>query len=499
MCSFLFNFYNFANYFQQFHTMSFNSIEFLIFLPVVFLLYWFVFKSTKKQNLLIVAASYIFYGWWDWRFLILIAITSICSYASGLLIENWEGKRRWQKTVSATNIVLNISILAIFKYYNFFVNSLNDGFAAIGLTLDWPTANIILPVGISFYTFQALSYSIDVYRRKIAPERDLVAFCAFISFFPQLVAGPIERATRLLPQFIKSRTFDYSKAVDGCRQMLWGFFKKLVIADSIAEIVDGVWAGYLHYTSLNLVLCSILFSFQIYCDFSGYSDIAIGCARLFGINLTRNFNIPYLSRSLPEFWRRWHISLMSWFRDYVYFPLGGSRRSLGRTIFNTFVVFFISGLWHGADWSFVLWGLFHAVFISLYRFVPLKSKFEHNVGANRLLPTFKELVMIAFTFALVTFGWILFRAPNVSLAFDFMSHLCDKSILCFDNLIGKWPLVMCMGLMVVEWMQRDKQHVLQLSGKFFAKRWIRWILYVSIAMYALLVPCSQQDFIYFQF
>ena len=492
-------FYNFANYFQQNHTMSFNSIEFLIFLPLVFLLYWFVFKSTKKQNLLIVVASYVFYGWWDWRFLILIAITTLCSYASGLLIELWKGKRRWQKAVSVCNIVLNISILAVFKYYNFFVNSLNNVFAVLGLTLDWPTANIILPVGISFYTFQALSYSIDVYRQKISPVRDIVAFCAFISFFPQLVAGPIERATRLLPQFVNTRTFDYGKAVDGCRQMLWGFFKKLVIADSIAEIVDGVWAGYSHYTSLNLVLCSILFSFQIYCDFSGYSDIAIGCARLFGINLTRNFNIPYLSRSLPEFWRRWHISLMSWFRDYVYFPLGGSKRGLGRTISNTFVVFFISGLWHGAEWSFVLWGLFHAVFISLYRILPLKSKFEHNVGGNRLLPTFKELAMIAFTFALVTFGWILFRAPNVSLAFDFMSHLCDKSILCFDNLIGKWPLVMCMGLMVVEWIQRDKQHVLQLSGKFFAKRWIRWMLYVSLAMYALLVPCSQQDFIYFQF
>ena len=499
MCGFHLIFYNFANYFQKNHIMSFNSIEFLIFLPLVFLLYWFVFKSTKKQNLLIVVASYVFYGWWEWRFLILIAITTLCSYASGLLIELWKGKRRWQKAVSVCNIVLNISILAVFKYYNFFVNSLNDVFAVLGLTLDWPTANIILPVGISFYTFQALSYSIDVYRQKISPVRDIVAFCAFISFFPQLVAGPIERATRLLPQFVNTRTFDYGKAVDGCRQMLWGFFKKLVIADSIAEIVDGVWASYSHYTSLNLVLCSILFSFQIYCDFSGYSDIAIGCARLFGINLTRNFNIPYLSRSLPEFWRRWHISLMSWFRDYVYFPLGGSRHGLSRTVFNTFVVFFISGLWHGADWSFVLWGLFHATIISLYRFLPVKSKFEHNIGYNRLLPTIKELVMIAFTFSLVTFGWILFRAPNVSLAFDFISHLCDKSILCFDNLIGKWPLVMCMGLMVVEWMQRDKQHVLQLSDKFFAKRWIRWILYVSIAMYALLVPCSQQDFIYFQF
>ena len=224
--------------------MSFNSIEFIIFLPIVFLLYWFVFKKTKKQNLLIVAASYMFYGWWDWRFLILIAVTSLCSYASGLLIERWEGRRRWQKATSAANIVLNISILAVFKYYNFFINSLNGVFAALGMTLDWPTANIILPVGISFYTFQALSYSIDVYRKKIATEHDIVAFFAFISFFPQLVAGPIERATNLLPQFVKSRAFDYSKAVDGCRQMLWGFFKKLIIADSCAEIVNDVWSNY---------------------------------------------------------------------------------------------------------------------------------------------------------------------------------------------------------------------------------------------------------------
>lgn len=281
--------------------MSFNSIEFIIFLPLVFLLYWFVFKGTKKQNLLIVVASYVFYGWWDWRFLVLIAITTLCSYASGLLIARCEGKRRCQKAVSAANIVLNLSILAVFKYYNFFITSLNDVFATLGLTLDWPTASIILPVGISFYTFQALSYSIDVYRKKIEPVRDVVAFFAFISFFPQLVAGPIERATNLLPQFVKPRTFDYGKAVDGCRQMLWGFFKKLIIADSIAGVVDGVWTTYANQSAFTLVICSILFSFQIYCDFSGYSDIAIGCARLFGINLSRNFDIPYLSRSLPEF------------------------------------------------------------------------------------------------------------------------------------------------------------------------------------------------------
>lgn len=479
--------------------MSFNSIEFILFLPLVFLLYWFVFKSTRKQNLLIVAASYVFYGWWDWRFLILIAITTFCSYASGVLIERWEGQRGRQKAVSAANIILNISILATFKYYNFFVNSLNDIFASLGMALDWPTARIILPVGISFYTFQALSYSIDVYRKKIEPQHDIVAFFAFISFFPQLVAGPIERATNLLPQFVKSRYFDYGKAVDGCRQMLWGFFKKLVVADTCASIVNSVWSDYSQYSALNLVLCCVLFSFQVYCDFSGYSDIAIGCARLFGINLMRNFNYPYFSRNIPEFWRRWHISLMSWFRDYVYFPMGGSRCPLWRTVFNTYVVFIISGLWHGADWTFVLYGCYHATLCSAYRFLPLKSKFEHNVGHNRLLPSLKEVGMMTLTFILVTAGRILFRAQNVAMAGDFFSHICDKSLFCFDNIIGKWPLLLCVGLVVVEWIQRDKQHVLQLTGSVFKPRWVRWMLYLGIALFTLLGQGAQQDFIYFQF
>ena len=479
--------------------MSFNSIEFILFLPLVFLLYWFVFKSTRKQNLLIVVASYVFYGWWDWRFLILIAITTFCSYASGILIERWEGQRGKQKAISAANIILNIAILATFKYYNFFVNSLNDIFASLGMSLDWPTARIILPVGISFYTFQALSYSIDVYRKKIEPQHDIVAFFAFISFFPQLVAGPIERATNLLPQFVDSRKFDYVKAVDGCRQMLWGFFKKLVVADTCASIVNSVWSDYSEYSALNLVLCCVLFSFQVYCDFSGYSDIAIGCARLFGINLMRNFNYPYFSRNIPEFWRRWHISLMSWFRDYVYFPLGGSRCPLWRTVFNTYVVFIISGLWHGADWTFVLYGCYHATLCSLYRFLSLKSKFEHNVGYNRLLPSIKELGMMVLTFILVSAGRILFRAQNVAMAGDFFSHICDKSLFCFDNIIGKWPLLLCVGLVIVEWIQRDKQHVLQLTGGVFKLRWVRWTLYLGIALFTLLGQGAQQDFIYFQF
>lgn len=305
--------------------MLFNSFEFLIFLPIVFLLYWFIFRERRWQNLLVVVASYVFYGWWDWRFLLLIALTSLCSYGSGLMLEHYEGQRRRQQMVNAINIVLNLSILGVFKYYNFFIENLNTVFSAWGWHLDWVTLNIILPVGISFYTFQALSYTIDVYQKKLPATHDIIEFFAYISFFPQLVAGPIERATNLLPQFQQQRHFDYGKAVDGMRQILWGFVKKIVIADNCAAIVNEFWDQYPEWSSLALFMLGVLFTLQIYCDFSGYSDIAIGCARLFGFNLMRNFNFPYFSRSIPEFWRRWHISLSTWFRDYIYFPLGGSR------------------------------------------------------------------------------------------------------------------------------------------------------------------------------
>ena len=319
--------------------MLFNSIEFLLFLPIVFLLYWFVFTTRRLQNLLVVIASYVFYGWWDWRFLILIAITSMCSFMSGISLSYFDKNGTIRSFVNVSNIILNLGFLSVFKYFNFFVDNFVALFDEFGYHIDYVTVEIILPVGISFYTFQALSYSIDVYRRKIVPTYDVIEFFAFISFFPQLVAGPIERAVNLLPQFQKERTFDYANAVDGLRQMIWGFFKKLVIADNCASIVNLYWDQYLNYNGLTLFSLGLLFTFQIYCDFSGYSDIAIGCARLFGINLLRNFNFPYFSKSIPEFWRRWHISLMTWFRDYIYFPLGGSRCAQWKIIRNTLIVF----------------------------------------------------------------------------------------------------------------------------------------------------------------
>ena len=393
--------------------MLFQSIEFLIFLPIVFILYWFVFKKLKTQNALVLVASYVFYGWWDWRFLILIAITSGFSYWSGLLIKNNEGKPKAQKWICTGNIILNLLILFVFKYLNFFLESLVALFAIFGIQLDWVTLKIILPVGISFYTFQALSYTIDVYRKKIEPTKDAVAFFAFISFFPQLVAGPIERATNLLPQFQKQRHFDYATAVDGCRQMLWGFFKKVVVADNCAVYVNQVFENYLDQTGSTLLLAAILFTFQIYGDFSGYSDIAIGCAKLFGVKLMRNFNVPYFSRDIAEFWRRWHISLTTWFRDYIYIPLGGSRVSKAKVIRNTFIIFLVSGFWHGANWTFIVWGTYHAMLFLPLILLGKNRKNTNIIAENKILPSLKEFFQMLLTFLLVVIGWIIFRAESI--------------------------------------------------------------------------------------
>ena len=481
--------------------MLFNSFTFMIFLPVVFLLYWFVFKKLRWQNLLILVASYVFYGWWDWRFLILIVITSASSFTSGLLIERYEGRRGIQRTVSAANIVLNLGILAAFKYFNFFVDSLSSLLTVFGLTVDWPTMHIILPVGISFYTFQALSYSIDVYAHRIRPTRDVVAFFSFISFFPQLVAGPIERATNLLPQMERARSFDYAKAVDGLRQMLWGFFKKLIIADGCAEVVNQLWDGVAGATGAMLLVASLLFTFQIYADFSGYSDIAIGCAKLFGFRLTTNFRVPYFSRNVREFWRRWHITLMNWFTQYVYLPLGGSRRGRARTILNTLIVFALSGLWHGADWTFVLWGLYHAVL-----FIPLvllgSSKYKDTVAHGRLLPSFRELLSMLVTFLFINFGWVLFRAPGVTGFWEFTTRLFSPSLFSMTGLTMRMAtmLLWCAGLLLVEWMQREREHVLQIDGyRIFSTQVARLSLYALIVFLIFYFAGKVQTFIYFQF
>ena len=346
--------------------MLFNSVDFLIFLPTVFLLYWFVFqKNLTLQNLFLLAVSYLFYGWWDWRFLSLILICSAINYLAGLALASREEERQ-RKLILITSCILSLGLLGVFKYYNFFIDNFINAFALAGIHLQARTLNIILPLGISFYTFKALSYTIDVYKRQLEPTNDIIAFFAFVGFFPQLLAGPIDRATNLLPQFYIKRTFEYNKAVDGMRQILWGLFKKIVIADNCATFVNDIFANYETLPASALVLGAVLFSFQIYGDFSGYSDIAIGTSRLFGFSSMRNFSVPYFSRDIAEFWRRWHISLTSWFRDYLYIPLGGNRGTKYKVVRNTFIVFLVCGFWHGANWTFIAWGLINAIY-----FLPL--------------------------------------------------------------------------------------------------------------------------------
>ena len=451
--------------------MLFNSIEFAIFLPIVFLIYWTIgyarindLLKLRLQNAFVVIASYVFYGWWDWRFLLLIALTSFCSWGSGLLIGKElknEGVNELKKKGWLTaNIVLNLGILAIFKYYDFFVSSFADLFS---LDASHHLLNIILPVGISFYTFQALSYSIDVYRGKIEPTRDPIAFFAYVAFFPQLVAGPIERATNLLPQFQKARTFDYAEAVEGCRRILWGLFKKMVVADNCAVYVDSVWKDYANQSGSTLLLAAVLFAFQIYGDFSGYSDIAIGTAKLFGINLRDNFLTPYFSRNVAEFWKRWHISLNTWFVDYVYIPLGGSREGRWHTIRNTFVIFLLSGLWHGANWTYVGWGAYHALL-----FVPLI--WLGTTKKYRDTASWRQLPQMLLTFAFVVLGWIIFRAPSIADAWHYVLAVSSKSLLSVPWLMTRdYYILLFISILVMfafEWKGRKEGYGLAwLRGK----------------------------------
>lgn len=480
--------------------MLFNSIEFAVFLPIVFFLYWFVFsKNLKLQNLFVVVASYVFYGWWDWRFLFLIAFTSFCSWGSGLLIEKYKNAPQKAKTVSILNIVLNLLILGVFKYYDFFVTSFANLF--LGGKTDGLLLKIILPVGISFYTFQALSYSIDVYRGKLEPTRDIIQFFAFVSFFPQLVAGPIERATNLLPQFEKTRTFDYDKAVDGMRQILWGLFKKMVVADNCAVYVERVFSTYQEQGGSTLLLAAVFFTFQIYCDFSGYSDIAIGTAKLFGIKLMRNFNMPYFSRDIAEFWRRWHISLTTWFRDYVYIPMGGSRVGKAKVVRNTFVIFLLSGFWHGANWTFIAWGAYHSLLFLPLILTGKNRKYTNQVAEGRWLPSIKETGQMLVTFLFAVIGWIIFRADSIGQAWGYFCGICNNSLFTVPwlNLKSYYlPVVFSIFvLLVVEWLQRDKEHAFDLSG--IKSHVLKFAIYYLMVVVLFWFGGQSETFIYFQF
>ena len=482
--------------------MLFNSLQFAVFLPIVFLLYWLVFdrflgRSKRQlmwQNAFVVIASYVFYGWWDWRFLLLIAFTSLCSWGSGILIGNNRGSKKSKRWMWA-NILLNLGILGLFKYYDFFVTEFAQLFH---LSTERLLLKVILPVGISFYTFQALSYSIDVYRGKIEPTRDIVAFFAFISFFPQLVAGPIERATNLLPQFQKKREFDYDTAVDGMRQILWGLFKKVVVADNCAVYVNQVFANSGSHSGSTLLLAAVFFTFQIYGDFSGYSDIAIGTAKLFGIRLMRNFNVPYFSRDIAEFWRRWHISLTTWFRDYVYIPLGGSRVSKAKVIRNTFVIFLVSGFWHGANWTFIVWGAYHALLFLPLILTGKNRKYTNQIAEGRYLPTLKETGQMLLTFILTVFGWIVFRSESIGQAWEVILGIMNSSLFTAPMVVvGLKKIVFVIGvLLLVEWLNRSKEHGLAIGN---LPLWLRIASCYVLVLGILELGGNSQSFIYFQF
>jgi D-alanyl-lipoteichoic acid acyltransferase DltB (MBOAT superfamily) len=465
----------------------------------------FIYRSKhqlKLQNAFVVVASYVFYGWWDWRFLLLIAFTSLCSWGSGLLIGKAENKKK-AKAWMWLNIILNLGILALFKYCDFFVTEFAELF---NISTDGLLLKVILPVGISFYTFQALSYSIDVYRGKIESTKDIVAFFAFISFFPQLVAGPIERATNLLPQFLKKRKFDYSTAVDGVWQILWGLFKKMVIADNCAVFVDRVFSTYTEQSGSTLLLAAIFFTFQIYGDFSGYSDIAIGTAKLFGIKLMRNFNVPYFSRDIAEFWRRWHISLTTWFRDYVYIPLGGSRVSKAKVIRNTFIIFLVSGFWHGANWTFIAWGAYHAILFLPLILTGKNRKYTNQVAEGRRLPSLKEVGQMLLTFFLAVIGWIIFRAESIGQAWEYVCGMMQfgtlRAIYRFFTLpeirLTSFFVVL---MLIVEWLQRDKQHGFEGIDKFYFLRnkYFRPVFYALLLLLVMIYGGKHAQFIYFQF
>ncbi len=468
--------------------MQFNSIEFFIFLPIVFLLYWFVFnRNLKLQNLFVLIISYIFYGWWNWKLLFLIAFTSFCSWYSGLLIEKFRDKA---KLINGLNISVNLIILAIFKYYNFFVQSFADIFRygnSDGLLL-----NVMLPVGISFYTFQALSYSIDVYRNNIQPTKDIVQFFAFVSFFPQLVAGPIERATNLLPQFQKTRNLNYEQLTGGLRQALWGFFKKVVIADNLAVYVNIVFNDIHTYSGFPLMWATLFFMFQIYADFSGYSDIAIGIARIFGFKLMENFRRPYLSRSIKEFWNRWHISLSSWFRDYVYIPLGGNRVSMSRHFYNLFITFLISGLWHGANWTFVLWGSYYGGLLVLERILHIKS---YRITDKYSICQVPRLIIVFF---LVFLGWGLFRSNSITDAYYLFTHLFDiNSGIIGVPIISTKTFITLLILVVFVFIV---DCIKEFTVKCYHKKILIyvWVAFLIASIY-ILGKFEEQSFIYFQF
>ena len=479
--------------------MLFNSIDFAVFLPIVFGLYWFVFnKRLKTQNLFLIIVSYVFYGWWDYRFLALILFSSLVDFTIGILLKKQEVPSQ-RKLLLWISIIVNLGFLGFFKYFNFFIENFVTAYSFLGGDIQPQTLKILLPVGISFYTFQTLSYTIDIYKYKIEPTDSVISFLAFVSFFPQLVAGPIERASNLLPQFFIRREFQYFKAVNGCKQILWGLFKKIVIADNCAFYANQIFNNSDSYSGSTLVFGALFFTFQIYGDFSGYSDIAIGTSRLFGFELKQNFAFPYFSRDIAEFWRRWHISLTTWFRDYLYIPLGGSRGGKWLNIRNVFIIFIVSGFWHGANWTFIVWGFLNALY-----FLPLLLTKRHRnnlevVAHNAMFPKFRECMSIILTFSLTVFTWIFFRANDMEHAVTYISAIFQKTLFTLPELRPTNVIVLIIFFIVLEWFGRRQQFAIE---KLFYKkpRIFRWFFYMLIVGLIMVFNSKeQQEFIYFQF
>ena len=483
--------------------MTFNSLAFAIFLPIVFILYWFVFKNLKKQNVLILVASYIFYGLWDWRFLFLILASTAVDYLVGIAIFNNKDDDRKRKLFLWLSVIFNIGLLGFFKYYNFFADSFVDMVGLFGYDIKstW-TLNIILPVGISFYTFQTMSYSLDVYYKRLEPTKDFLLFATYVAFFPQLVAGPIERASHLLPQIAQKRVFKYEQASEGLKLILWGLFKKMVIADGLAPMVDDIFNNYGTYPASTLILGVTLFSFQVYGDFSGYSDIAIGTSKLLGIELMSNFKFPNFSRNVAEYWQRWHVSLSTWFRHYVYIPLGGSRVSKLKSIRNICIIFLVSGFWHGANWTFIFWGGFHALaYIPVFLMNRNTIYKDSVVGENTLFPTFKELGQLILTFGIVTFSRIFFRSNSITDSFAFIKRLfTDFEFAPYHHPMGYRMVdyfVLIFFFVLYEYRMRKDER----SPFKFKNRYVRFVAYTVVVFLIFLFYDDMVDrsFIYFQF
>lgn len=478
--------------------MLFNSVTFIIFMMVVFPIYWAIpSKKLPIQNFFLLIASYFFYACWNWEFLSLLVFSTFLDYYSGIKIHTSKQHTK-RKYWLIASIVINLSILGVFKYFNFFIESFSEAFSLIGIKTNIYTLNLILPIGISFYTFHGISYVIDIYKSKITPERNFINYGVFVSFFPLLVAGPIERASHLLPQIVKPRVFNYEKAVNGLKQILWGLFKKIVIADQCAEQVDLIFNNSANHSGSTLFIGALYFSFQIYGDFSGYSDIALGVARLLGIDLIRNFSFPYFSRDVAEFWRRWHISLSSWFRDYLYIPLGGSKVDTVTKIRNVFIIFLISGLWHGAKWTFIVWGLLNAMLI-IPSFIFNSNRQNLDIASKgKILPSIKDIFSILSTFILITFTWIFFRSSSLQQALDIIKEIFSKSLFSIPTIFSPKIGLIISIFMLIEWIGREREFAIEYLGSKLPKA-IRWAIYYAISHAVIIYAGSGQQFIYFQF